>query len=393
MAGLLGNIGAALGGLLGSPRAKDALLLSIASGGDPRFAAGLMGQRNEMQRANKQDELYQLKMEEARRKADEARLAQQRQQQSQSALASLSLLSPEYQAMYRNDPAFQQAFRANQVAYGDPAAAEQSGFLAPLPTSTELPADARLYEWAKGNPEREAFINRANQQPLPANLQEWNAYQNMSPEQRAAYLAMKRSGQQYDVGGVPYVLNPDGTRVSLASPADVIKNEADRAAAAAEARVAGETRGTKIAEAPKTIAEAEQTIRLIDSALKHPGLAGATGVSGLLNPVMVRGDRKDFLVLVDQLRGGAFLQAYQSLKGGGQITEVEGKKAEQAQARLDTAQSDEAYITALNEMRKLLLERKAKAEALIPGSIVPNSSPSQNPKEAEAAALRAKHGL
>ena len=215
----------------------------------------------------------------------------------------------------------------------------------------------------------------------------------MSPEQRAAYLAMKRSGQQYDVGGVPYVLNPDGTRVSLASPADVIKNEADRAAAAAEARVAGETRGTKIAEAPKTIAEAEQTIRLIDSALKHPGLAGATGVSGLLNPVMVRGDRKDFLVLVDQLRGGAFLQAYQSLKGGGQITEVEGKKAEQAQARLDTAQSDEAYIAALNEMRQLLLERKAKAEALIPGSIVPNSSPSQNPKEAEAAALRAKHGL
>lgn len=137
MVGLLGNIGAALGGLLGSPRAKDALLLSLASGGDPRLAAGLMGQRNEMQRANKQDELYQLKMEEARRKADEARLAQQRQQQSQSALASLSMLSPKYQAMYRNDPAFQQAFRANQVAYGDPAAAEQAGLLAPIPQAAK----------------------------------------------------------------------------------------------------------------------------------------------------------------------------------------------------------------------------------------------------------------
>lgn len=152
MTGLLGNIGAALGGLLGSPRAKDALLLSIASGGDPRFAAGLMGQRNEMQRANKQDELYQLKMEEARRKADETRLAQQRQQQSQSALSSLSLLAPEYQAMYRNDPAFQQAFRANQVAYGDPAAAEQSGLLAPLPSPQEEPATIRTIRAMGGDP-------------------------------------------------------------------------------------------------------------------------------------------------------------------------------------------------------------------------------------------------
>lgn len=387
MAGLLGSVGQKLGGLLGDPALQDALWLTIAAGADPRRADQLREEKRLSMDDERKRQYLDLQMQQAQFAAEQARQAQARQQYTQGVLGSN--LSPEV----INSPAFQMAMRQQAAAHGDISALEQGGILSPLPTSTELPADARLYEWAKGNPEREAFINRTNQQPLPANIQEWNAYQNMSPEQRAAYLAMKRSGQQYDVGGVPYVLNPDGTRVSLASPADVIKNEADRAAAAAEARVAGETRGTKIAEAPKTIAEAEQTIGLIDSALKHPGLAGATGVSGLLNPVMVRGDRKDFLVLVDQLRGGAFLQAYQSLKGGGQITEVEGKKAEQAQARLDTAQSDEAYIAALNEMRKLLLERKAKAEALIPGSVVPNSSPSQNPKEAEAAALRAKHGL
>ena len=45
------------------------------------------------------------------------------------------------------------------------------------------------------------------------------------------------------------------------------------------------------------------------------------------------------------------MSAFATLKGGGQITELEGTKAEQAQARLSTAQSEEDFRAALNELK------------------------------------------
>ncbi len=42
---------------------------------------------------------------------------------------------------------------------------------------------------------------------------------------------------------------------------------------------------------------------------------------------------RDFNAMLDQVQGGAFLQAFESLKGGGQITQIEGEKATQAIVR------------------------------------------------------------
>jgi hypothetical protein len=52
---------------------------------------------------------------------------------------------------------------------------------------------------------------------------------------------------------------------------------------------------------------------------------------------------------MEQIGGKNFLQAYQQLKGGGSITEIEGTKAEAAQARLKTAQSKEDWDKAMND--------------------------------------------
>jgi hypothetical protein len=54
------------------------------------------------------------------------------------------------------------------------------------------------------------------------------------------------------------------------------------------------------------------------------------------------------------LDGQAFLQAFESLKGGGQITEIEGQKATQALGRLDDYQDPEDYKQALIELRDIL---------------------------------------
>ena len=56
---------------------------------------------------------------------------------------------------------------------------------------------------------------------------------------------------------------------------------------------------------------------------------------------------------IAQIQGQAFLQAFQSLKGAGQITEQEGAKAQAAMTRLNNlAQDDAGYVQALNDARK-----------------------------------------
>jgi flagellar protein FlgJ len=60
---------------------------------------------------------------------------------------------------------------------------------------------------------------------------------------------------------------------------------------------------------------------------------------------------RDALARFNQLKGKAFLQAYTTLKGGGQITEVEGQKAQDAMARMDRAQSEETFKQALTDFR------------------------------------------
>lgn len=121
------------------------------------------------------------------------------------------------------------------------------------------------------------------------------------------------------------------------------KAERDRALAAQQASVSAQ-------------------LGVIDKALNHPGRETVTGMSGVLNPTnYMRGtDARDFQVVNDQLQGAAFLQAFESLKGGGQITEVEGKKATDAMARLNTAQSDGEYKAALGELRGIMASAQSR---------------------------------
>lgn len=65
---------------------------------------------------------------------------------------------------------------------------------------------------------------------------------------------------------------------------------------------------------------------------------------------------------MEQLQSGAFLSARQLLKGGGAITDYEGKKAEAAFARLNRAQSDEDYKTALDEFNYWVQQGITKLE-------------------------------
>ena len=157
----------------------------------------------------------------------------------------------------------------------------------------------------------------------------------------------------------------------------------------AEAKAGGTERGQTVAKAaldlPNAIAKAEAAVGLIDQLVgdlnvdkngklmapkgkraPHPGfesVVGATIVPGLR---FVEGsDSAGFASLLDQIKGGAFLQAFETLKGGGQITELEGKTATQAITRLNKAQSEAEFVKAARELQGVVRDvaKRAKAKA------------------------------
>lgn len=138
-------------------------------------------------------------------------------------------------------------------------------------------------------------------------------------------------------------------------------------AAAEEQKIVGKTRGENVVSLPDTIAKSEQALSVIDQAISHPGREKTTGWNSTFDPrtYLPGTDSADFQAVAGQIEGKAFLEAFESLKGGGQITEVEGKKATQAVARLSTSQSDEAYKQALLDLREVVSAglQRAKAKA------------------------------
>ena len=108
------------------------------------------------------------------------------------------------------------------------------------------------------------------------------------------------------------------------------------------------------------------------------GLDQLLGVEGIftrglesLNLGALRPDAQTARSILNKIKGGVFLAAFESLKGGGQITELEGTKAEQAQARLLETQSPEAFRDALAELRFYadIARRRAMGDYVPPDTI------------------------
>lgn len=115
---------------------------------------------------------------------------------------------------------------------------------------------------------------------------------------------------------------------------------------------------------PQTIATAEYSLNVIDQIKNHPGLDVATGASSKLDPrnYTPGTDAYNVKVLIDQIQGQTFLQAFETLKGGGQITEVEGNKAQAAIARINQSQSKEEFVKALDEFQGIIQKGMERAK-------------------------------
>jgi len=133
--------------------------------------------------------------------------------------------------------------------------------------------------------------------------------------------------------------------------------------------------GEKPVDLEHARAEGQRGLEAIDAMLAHPGLNDSVGMGKLTSGAWLGGlrdkpfpgtDAADFMSYFDMLHGTAFLAAFEGLKGGGQITEIEGQTATKALTRMSLAQSPAEFRKAALEFRTILqkaLERKERQAA------------------------------
>lgn len=159
--------------------------------------------------------------------------------------------------------------------------------------------------------------------------------------------------EKVDLGTQWGILDKKTGQIAGYMPKDISGAESQKAQ--------GKAQGEARASLPTDILNAEQTVGQIDELLKNPGLDAVVGPLDQFRPSWMQGDQgRDALARYNQLKGRAFLQAYSTLKGGGQITEIEGKKAEDAMARMDRSQGEKEFRQALSDFRDAVNQGVAK---------------------------------
>jgi hypothetical protein len=128
---------------------------------------------------------------------------------------------------------------------------------------------------------------------------------------------------------------------------------------------------------PQTLNTASQAIGLIEQMKAHPGLNANVGWRGALPPLPDT-PGADFRAMQDQLKGKVFLEAYGQLRGGGSITEIEGRKATDAIARLNNTQTRAGYIKALDDLEGVI-NTGAQRAAGQAQRLQPNAAPAKTP--------------
>ena len=108
------------------------------------------------------------------------------------------------------------------------------------------------------------------------------------------------------------------------------------------------------------------TGKVIPATRPHPGFTTVVGATMLPGARFVPGtSAADFQARFDQIKGSAFLQAYETLKGGGQITNIEGEKGTAALNRMSIAQSEREFIQAAREFQEVVQKGLERAQARV----------------------------
>lgn len=180
---------------------------------------------------------------------------------------------------------------------------------------------------------------------------------------------MAAKGMQPDgKGGQTFI--PGGEK----DPAAMARLEA----AKAEGTATGRDTVAAIRTLPNAIASSQKALANIDAMLgdakvvnnqivatqgkgPHPGFSSAVG-AGIGLRFIPGTPASDFQERFREVTSGAFLEAFESLRGGGSITEKEGEKATAAKTRMSLAQSEKEFVTAAREYQSIIRDGVKRAQ-------------------------------
>jgi hypothetical protein len=430
-----GNAGSVGGGLLGNPYLQMGLGILANNQGNygalgPALGRGMSQGLQNVQASkqfDQQSKLYQLKLAEAERE-------QKRYQDEQDAIAKAIEKNPELEHLFRIDPKaaiqatnptlntadpyFSDRYIGGKVysynhrtgeyieknlggsslpnkddptIQGNVAGAKAEAGAAWKPNTDidgVLTTDAQVVRGAYGNqpipfsglPQQAPQVSpQAPQNGLPSN--NFNTPYPVTfgaPGTTATDRAEGVTGPNSINVGNPARPNPGGgIRVPTA---------AEKAAAAEAAKLEAEAAANARIGLGQAVSQAETTLRLVDELVgsedgripEHPGFRAAVGASSTWDPrnYLAGTEATGFNTRLDQLKGQQFLQAFESLKGGGQITEVEGKKATDAIARMNTATTEDEFIKGAREFQSIIRAGMERAKKKAGGSqqIIPSGA-------------------
>jgi hypothetical protein len=162
-------------------------------------------------------------------------------------------------------------------------------------------------------------------------------------------VTLNAKPQQHDLGDRIGIFDPATRTYTQFMPKGIAEK--------ARQEEAGTAQGKAQVILPQVEAAAARMFKQIAGVENDPNLGSVTGWQASFPTVFAKS--VDTEERIKQLSGGAFLQAFESLKGGGQITQPEGEKATAALARLQNLKQSDAGF------KQALADFKAEVQALV----------------------------
>lgn len=171
---------------------------------------------------------------------------------------------------------------------------------------------------------------------------------NVNGLPQGTFIKPQGSAKTVDAGTSQVVIGPTGAIVRTI-PKDV--------AGTAAANQYGQAGGTAAANLPSILNSSQRLVDAIDTFSADPALDSVIGrfmplgIPKGMQPTM-NDDMARARAEIDQILGGTFLQAYNDLRGAGQISNAEGQSAKAAYNKLqNTDMSAKDYRAALQEFK------------------------------------------
>lgn len=360
--GLL-NAGANMGG---ASRLPSSFLERLSKGA----AAFGQGQQNALNQTRQQQmQNMQAQAQQQQMAAQQQKMEAMKAQQQQAAVQAQNLKN--LQAVFSNPNATpQQKQAAISAAYPQMYAKQHLASTMPAPTTSRPSAPIQNYA------QRTELVQKFGEN---------------SPQVRQ-FDNYVRATQYQNTGSEIIAMNPQNPAAPIVAAEMQLKpgERPEVRGAQAEETAAGKIRGETAQQAqidyPKLETDAEEMMGLLDKLEQHPGLEGVVGMPNLAGMTRMPGTpESDFRVLLDQVVGKQFMEAYQSLKGGGVITEVEGQKATDALARMNTSQTEASFKEAVKDFKRVIERGIIRAQERA-GKSASSASPQQTD-------LKKKYGL